>query len=99
MHRQIPFAVVSGSKRESVISSLTAIGLLDKFDLIIGSEDYTLGKPEPDGFLTAAESLGIAPADCLVFEDTEFGIQAATAAGMQSVRVPSPLERRSVNES
>jgi HAD superfamily hydrolase (TIGR01509 family) len=98
MHRQIPFAVVSGSKRESVISSLTAVGLLDKFDLIVGSEDYTLGKPAPDAFLTAAERLGVAPAHCLVFEDTDFGIQAATAAGMASVRVPSPLERKSENK-
>lgn len=94
MHRLIPFAVVSGSKRASVINSLTAIGLLDKFDLIVGSEDYARSKPAPDAFLTAAEQLGIAPEHCLVFEDTEFGIQAATAAGMASVRVPSPLERR-----
>jgi HAD superfamily hydrolase (TIGR01509 family) len=95
MHRQIPFAVVSGSKRESVINSLTAIGLLDKFDLIVGSEDYTLSKPAPDAFLTAAERLGIGPEYCLVFEDTDFGIQAAIAAGMASVRVPAPHERRS----
>jgi HAD superfamily hydrolase (TIGR01509 family) len=97
MHRLIPFAVVSGSRRESVINSLTAIGLLDKFDLIVGAEDYTLSKPAPDPFLTAAKRLGIAPAHCLVFEDTDFGIQAATAAGMASVRVPSPLERRLEN--
>lgn len=94
MHRRIPFAVVSGSKRESVINSLNAIGILDKFDLIVGSEDYAHSKPAPDAFLTAAERLGIAPAHCLVFEDTDFGIQSATAAGMAWVRVPSPLERR-----
>ncbi len=95
MHRRIPFAVVSGSSRESVVNSLTAIGLLDKFDLIVGSEDYLRSKPAPDAFLTAAQKLGVKPHNCLVFEDAEIGIRAATAAGMASVKVPSPLERRS----
>ena len=94
MHRRIPFAVVSGSTRESVVNSLTAIGLLDKFDLIVGSEDYARSKPAPDAFLTAAQRLGVDPGDCLVFEDADIGIQAATAAGMATVRVPSPLERK-----
>ena len=92
-HGRIPFAVVSGSRRSSVVGSLTAIGLLDKFDTIVAAEDYTRGKPAPDAFLLAAARLGVAPADCLVFEDTDLGIEAATAAGMASVKVPSPLER------
>ena len=94
MHRQIPFAVVSGSTRESIIKSLSTINLLDKFDLIVGSEDYSRSKPAPDPFLTAAQRLGVSPAQCLVFEDAEIGIQSAIAAGMAWVRVPSPLERR-----
>lgn len=99
MHRRIPFAVVSGSNRESVVNSLTAIGLLEKFDLIVGSEDYARSKPAPDAFLNAAQRLGVAAKDCLVFEDTEIGIQAATAAGMAWVRVPSPMERRQGTEA
>ncbi len=91
---RIPFAVVSGSTRESVIKSLTTVHLLDRFAVLVGSEDYKRSKPAPDAFLTAAARLGIAPQHCLVFEDTEMGIQAATAAGMASVRVPPPLERR-----
>jgi HAD superfamily hydrolase (TIGR01509 family) len=67
--------------------------LLDKFDTIVAAEDYTRGKPAPDAFLLAAERLGVAPADCLVFEDTDLGIEAATAAGMASVKVPPPMER------
>ena len=94
MHRRIPFAVVSGSNRESVVNSLSVLGLLDKFDLIVGSEDYARGKPAPDPFLMAAERLAIDPRNCLVFEDTDLGIQAATAAGMTTVKVPSPLERK-----
>lgn len=93
-HGRIPFAVVSGSERDSVIRSLTAVGLLDRFPILVGHEDYTRSKPAPDAFLVAAERLGVAPEDCLVFEDTAMGIAAATAAGMASVRVPPPLERR-----
>lgn len=93
-HGKLPFAVVSGSSRESVIKSLTTINLLDRFDTLVGSEDYQNSKPAPDAFLVAARRLKIDPQDCLVFEDTALGIQAATAAGMASVRVPSPLERR-----
>jgi beta-phosphoglucomutase family hydrolase len=96
-HGRIPLAVVSGSRRESVINSLTSVHLLDKFDVMVCAEDYKNGKPAPDAFLLAAKRLGIAPKDCLVFEDTDLGIQAATAAGMASVRVPSPMERALVN--
>ncbi len=92
-HGQIPLAVVSGSRRNSVVHSLTALGLLDKFDVLVCAEDYARGKPAPDCFLTAASHLGVAPKDCLVFEDTDMGIEAATAAGMASVRVPIALER------
>jgi HAD superfamily hydrolase (TIGR01509 family) len=94
---RIPFAVVSGGRRSSVVRSLTVLGLLDKFDTIVGADDYTGSKPAPDGFLLAAERLGVAPADCLVFEDTDLGIRAATAAGMASVKVPSSQESRQSN--
>ncbi len=88
---KIPFAVVSGSRRASVVGSLTALGLMDKFDTMVCAEDYAHGKPAPDCFLLAATRLGVAPRDCLVFEDTELGIEAATAAGMASVMVAQPV--------
>ena len=89
-HGRIPFAIVSGSPRATIVHTLTLMGLLDRFDVLVGAEDYTHGKPHPEPFLTAAAKLGIKPKECLVFEDAEAGIQAATAAGMQSVRVPAP---------
>jgi HAD superfamily hydrolase (TIGR01509 family) len=92
-HGQIPLAVVSGSRRNSVVGSLSALHLLDRFDLLVCAEDYARGKPAPDCFLMAAAKLGVPAENCLVFEDTDLGIQAATAAGMASVRVPLPLER------
>jgi len=96
-HGRIPFAVVSGSRRNSVVGSLTSLDLLNKFDTLVCAEDYKNGKPAPDGFLLAASRLGVPPEECLVFEDTQLGIQAATAAGMASVLVPSPSERSAVS--
>jgi HAD superfamily hydrolase (TIGR01509 family) len=92
-HGHIPLAVVSGSRRDSVLGSLTALHLIEKFDVLVCAEDYAQGKPAPDCFLVAAQRLGVAPEDCLVFEDTDLGIEAANAAGMASVRVPAPPER------
>jgi HAD superfamily hydrolase (TIGR01509 family) len=95
-HGKIPFAVVSGSTRDSVTASLGALGILDRFDTLVCAGDYKRCKPDPEPFLLAAERLGVAPEDCLVFEDTEMGIQSATAAGMASVKVPQPWEREMV---
>jgi HAD superfamily hydrolase (TIGR01509 family) len=92
-HGHIPFAVVSGSTRDSVMRSLMTLEILDKFDTLVCAGDYTKSKPNPEPFLIAAERLGVAPEDCLVFEDTEMGIQAATAAGMASVKILQPWER------
>lgn len=55
MHGKIPLAIVSGSPRDSIIRTLTTLGLLDFFDTLVGSEDYTNGKPNPEPFLTAAK--------------------------------------------
>ena len=90
---RIPFAVVSGSTRESVLASLGVLKLLDRFDTLVCAGDYKNSKPHPEAFLMAAARLGVAPETCLVFEDTDLGIQAATAAGMASVKVPPPWER------
>jgi beta-phosphoglucomutase family hydrolase len=90
---KIPFAVVSGSTRDSVVKSLEILNIRDRFDTLVCAGEYRNSKPHPEPFLMAAERLGVAPEYCLVFEDTEMGIQAATAAGMASVKVPQPKER------
>lgn len=92
-HKKIPFAVVSGGRRDSVVNALTTVGLLDRFEAFVTSDEYKNGKPAPDCYLMGAERLGVDPKDCLVFEDTEIGLQAARAAGMATVRVPMPWER------
>jgi beta-phosphoglucomutase family hydrolase len=84
---KIPIAVASGGNRESVVRQLAKIGCHDWFDAIVTSEDTVRHKPEPDVFLEAARQLGVSPEQCLVYEDSDLGIQAATAAGMDSIDV------------
>jgi HAD superfamily hydrolase (TIGR01509 family) len=90
MHGRIPFAVVSGSPRDSVVRTLETLKILDLFEVLVCAGEYPRGKPAPDPFLIAAEKLSIPPADCLVFEDADLGIEAATAAGMQSIKILPP---------
>ena len=92
-HGRIPFAVVSGSTRESVTASLLSLNLLDRFNALVCAGDYEKSKPDPEAFLLAASRLGVAAEACLVFEDTEMGFRAASAAGMAWVKVPLPRER------
>jgi HAD superfamily hydrolase (TIGR01509 family) len=91
---RLPLAVVSGSVRESVEATLGALGLRAAFDTLVCAGDYTRSKPDPEPFLVAADRLGVAPRECLVFEDAQLGVDAAVAAGMSWVWVPPPWERR-----
>jgi beta-phosphoglucomutase-like phosphatase (HAD superfamily) len=81
---QVPLAVASGGARAIVEPTLRATRLFELFDVIVTIEDTGgLGKPAPDLFLEAARRLG-APADeCMVFEDSDEGIEAAHRASMQ----------------
>jgi beta-phosphoglucomutase len=81
----IAAAVASSAGHENIEFHLSGLGLRAYFDAVVGAEDVRLGKPAPDLFLTAAARLGIAPADCLVFEDSPAGLEAACRAGMQAV--------------
>ncbi len=87
-------SVASGSDISLVAPSLEQIDLHEIFEIIITPADVQHGKPAPDMFLLAAEKMGVAPQDCLVFEDGQAGIDAANAAGMTSIFVDS----RSLNE-
>ena len=78
----LPMAVCSGSKKESVETSLKAIGVYTYFKEIITADDNLRAKPAPDIFLEAAKRLNIEPQFCQVFEDSDLGIKAALAAGM-----------------
>ena len=62
--------------------------ILDRFEVVVGGDMVTKGKPHPDIFLKAAELLALKPEECVVVEDSPAGIRAACAAGMQAVLVP-----------
>jgi beta-phosphoglucomutase-like phosphatase (HAD superfamily) len=79
---KIPMAVVSSSTRRMVIATLEALRLTPYFSAVITVEDVENPKPAPDGFLKAAQSLGIDPARCIVFEDSQHGLDAARRANM-----------------
>ncbi len=85
-----PLAVASGGTRDIVTRTLDALGILRKFQAVVTVENYRHGKPAPDPFLEAARQLGVAPQNCLVFEDTSAGIAAAKAANMKWVLVEPP---------
>ncbi|WP_410016316.1 fructose-1-phosphate/6-phosphogluconate phosphatase [Sodalis sp. C49] len=89
-HGKRPMAVGTGSEHRMAVSLLEHLGLLHYFDAIVGADDVTRHKPFPDTFLRCAELMGVAPGKCVVFEDADFGIQAARAAGMAFVDVRMP---------
>jgi HAD superfamily hydrolase (TIGR01509 family) len=82
-----PKAIVTGSSREEARQALAALGLVEEFPVILAAEDYTRGKPSPDGYLGAAARLAVAPDRCVVIEDSEAGIAAGRAAGMTVIAV------------
>ncbi len=82
---KIPMAVGSASKNAVAILTLTEIK--DYFQVIIDGNKISKGKPDPEVFLLAANALQLSPAQCVVFEDAEAGIEAALAAGMYAVGV------------
>jgi HAD superfamily hydrolase (TIGR01509 family) len=87
-HTIKPMAVVSGGFRRNVEMTLDAIGIRTLFDAVVCVEDYARGKPFPDPFLEAARRMNVPAGECLVFEDSPLGLQAAEAAGMRYVLVP-----------
>jgi len=87
-------AIASSAPRENVDVVLAVIGLRPFFQAIVSAEDVTLGKPDPQVFLTAAARLGSAPGQSIVVEDAPAGIEGARRAGMASIgvrRSGSPL--------
>jgi HAD superfamily hydrolase (TIGR01509 family) len=85
----MPRAVGTNAEREPALRTLATAGLLDHFSTIVTFDDVHHGKPAPDIYLEAANRLGVAPANCLVFEDSRPGLAAAVAAGMRCVAITS----------
>lgn len=81
-------AVASSSEDFIVEQNLTRAGIAEYFDAIVGGNCVARGKPAPDIFLKAAESIGVAPTNCYVFEDSYNGLRGAKAAGCAPIMIP-----------
>jgi beta-phosphoglucomutase-like phosphatase (HAD superfamily) len=81
---KLPMAVVSSSTKRMVVASLDAVKLTQYFSTLVTVDDVTNPKPAPDGFLEAARRLGVEPSRCLVFEDSQQGLEAARRANMEA---------------
>lgn len=91
--RGVSKAIASSGIRRYVLAVLKATQLTDRFSVIITGDDVINGKPAPDVFLKAAQTLNVDPPHCLVLEDAPAGVQAAKAAGMMCIAVPNEHTR------
>ena len=84
----IRLSVASSTNQQGTREHLAESRILDRFEVVVGGDMVTNGKPHPEIFLKAAEALRVAPEECIVVEDSPTGIRAAYAAGMKAVLVP-----------
>jgi beta-phosphoglucomutase family hydrolase len=89
-------AIVSSAPRENVRVLLRSLGLEEMFEAVVAEEDAPRGKPDPQGFLLAAEKLGVAAAECVVIEDAPGGVEAAKRAGMRCIGVTTSRPREAL---
>ncbi len=87
----VPMAVGTAAAPPNIALILDTLSLRERFATIVSPSQGFRGKPHPDMFLAAAERMGVAPADCIVFEDAPNGVEAARRAGMRAVAVLTML--------
>lgn len=90
--RRMKMAVVTSTRRSTAVKELTNVELLQFFDLVVGGDEITNGKPNPDIYLKACVGLREAPEHCLALEDSDNGVRAAFSAGLTVIQVPDLLE-------
>jgi beta-phosphoglucomutase len=90
----LQLAVASSGITASIEYVLAQSGIRELFAVIVGGEEVTCGKPDPEPYLLAAHRLGIEPQACIVFEDSEIGVEAAKRAGAFCVAVRNPQAKQ-----
>jgi beta-phosphoglucomutase-like phosphatase (HAD superfamily) len=88
---KLPMAVASGSTRRVIEQVLERLNIRRLFQALVTSEDVAHQKPGPDIFLEAARRIGVPPQFCRAYEDSDLGMQAIRAAGMEAVDVRTLL--------
>ena len=96
---RVPVAIVSGAAFEEIAPLIEAAGLSAQIPVIVAADHVADGKPHPEGYLRAAELLGVPPAEILAFEDTEVGVASAKAAGMRCVGITRTLGAARLGEA
>lgn len=91
---KIPMAVASGGTTSGIDQVLAHLGIRSLFQAVVTSEMVKHQKPAPDIFLEAARQLGVPPHLCRAYEDTDLGMKAIRAAGMEAVDVRKLLIKR-----
>jgi beta-phosphoglucomutase family hydrolase len=86
-HGKLPMAVATGGSRRVITQTLHHLGIEHLFRAVVTNEDVARQKPAPDIYLEAARRLGVAPRNCRAYEDTDLGLTAIRAAGMEAVDV------------
>ena len=84
---KIPLGVATGGRTQFIRPLLEGLGVMDWFDALVTSDDVENPKPAPDTFLKAAALMGVPAEDCRAYEDTDLGLEAIRAAGMEAVDV------------
>lgn len=84
---RVPTALATSSRIGMTDFIVDSLKIREYFDIIITAEDVRAAKPDPELFLAAAKELGVSPSDCVVFEDSYAGIEAAKKADMKIVLV------------
>jgi HAD superfamily hydrolase (TIGR01509 family) len=97
--RGIGVAVATSAPEKNVAHTLSAIGLAERIGIIVRSDAVPRGKPFPDVFLHAARELGVAPEQCLAFEDAPAGVAAARGAGMRCVAITTTFSAETLAAS
>lgn len=96
-------AICSGALRSDIDLMLEGLDFAGAFEIIVSADDVTNNKPDPEGYRLALDKLNavtgdaVNPADCIVIEDSHWGIEAAVAAGMNPVAVTNTYQRHELN--
>lgn len=99
LHNDYKLAVASNSDKDFVLKLLKNFGLTEFFSVILGFQDISKPKPDPEIYLKCAEGLDVSASRCVVIEDSPAGIRAAKNAGMKCIAVATTIDKDSLFEA